>query len=356
MNTSVTIDGDGHVIEDAERIVDFLPKGFRSWLPAVKMEKLFPPLDHFHQMPTDKRGAGRGDVGPEEWREFLDDVGIGATVLYPTKALACGRIRDRQWSVAISRAYNDWLSETYCKVDDRFHGMAILPIMDPDAAAEELVRAVKELGFKGAMLPSHGMSNNLGAPMYEPIYDAASSLGACIAVHGGVHEGFGFDDFYVYAGVHALGHPFGQLVSFASLVLGGVLDRHAGARFAFLEGGISWIMLALERLDESYETHVPWSNEGVIQLKDGEDPADYILRRIREHRIYIGCEGDESLLPQVVDLIGTEALFYSSDFPHEVTTESCKEAIAEARENEAISEEARANILAHNARRFYGLS
>ena len=51
----------------------------------------------------------RHDVGPDEWLDFLEDVGIEGTVLYPSQGLAFGWVTDIDWAVALSRAYNDWL-------------------------------------------------------------------------------------------------------------------------------------------------------------------------------------------------------------------------------------------------------
>ena len=77
----------------------------------------FPPFDHLHaghlvDMPP---GAFNRKVGPKEWLAFLDEVGIEATVLYPTAGVASANIVNPDWAVDATRAYNDWLHETYLK-------------------------------------------------------------------------------------------------------------------------------------------------------------------------------------------------------------------------------------------------
>jgi hypothetical protein len=47
---------------------------------------------------------------------FLDNVGIERTVLCPTFGLAYGKIQNHNWSVAVARGYNDWLYDTYLKL------------------------------------------------------------------------------------------------------------------------------------------------------------------------------------------------------------------------------------------------
>ena len=69
----------------------------------------------------------------------------------PTLGLTVGRIRDLDYVVALTRAYNDWLAETYLRhPSGRFQAAALLPLQVPVEAATELRRAVTELGFRSA--------------------------------------------------------------------------------------------------------------------------------------------------------------------------------------------------------------
>lgn len=349
------IDADGHVLEDLEGIAKRLPSVYRDALGERLRSRLFPPLDHFHDQPMEVRGATRGHVGLEGWLEFLAEVGVERTVLYPSIALSFGKIRDPEWAAALARAYNEWLHEAYLDQDDRLEGMALIPAQDTDAAVAELSYAVSELGMRGAMLPSHGLPMHLGSKSYWPVYECANDLDCALAAHGGCHDGFGFDDINVYAVAHAYGHPFGQLISLASLVFNGVFDRWPRLRIAFLEGGVAWLLLALERLDESYETHVPLRGEDLVDLGPEGDVGAYVEGLLAAGRVTVGCEGGERDLAYAIDRLGSSPFMYSSDFPHEVTMESCKEEIAQLRELE-VAAESIDTTLGRNAERFYGLS
>jgi uncharacterized protein len=366
MTSIPIIDGDGHILEDASGISKFLPEPYNN-RKQYAMFHLFPPLDHLHGQPFETPHSsgrarksietGKAGVSPEEWEAFLEDVGITTTVLYPTWALAYGKITDRDWAIAVSQAYNDWLHETYVSRGPRFNGMALLPMQEPAAAVDELHRVVTELGMRGAMLPTTGLPSNLGSKGYWPVYEAADRLGACIAIHGGGHSGMGFDDMNVYAPVHALGHPFGQMIAFAGIIFNGVLDKFPNLRVGFLEGGVGWLFLCLERFDRSWDTHISYDPRGeLMQLQPGEHLSDYIRRHMREGRIIIGCEGEEPELAHAISRVGNEAFMYSSDFPHEVNTEMCKHEIEEIMENEELSNADRDAILRGNAERFYRLS
>ena len=58
----------------------------------------------------------------------------------------------------------------------------------------------------------------------------------------------------------------------------------------------------------------------------------------------------------MVRFAGSEAVLYSSDFPHEVNNEYCKEEIGEIREHAELTQADKDAILFGNAQRFYGFA
>jgi uncharacterized protein len=354
------IDADGHIAEDSQAIIAHMPEAYRE-KARLQPFNPFPPFDHLHaahlvEMPP---GSFNRKVGPKEWLEFLEAVGVEATVLYPTAGVASSNIVNPDWAIDAARAYNDWLYETYLKHSPRFHGLALLPqaLLNPKAAAEELHRAVKELGMCGVVLPSNSLhAPPLGTPIYFPIYEAAEALGCCIAVHGGVHGGMGMDGLDPYAGVHAIAHPLGQMISLASMVFNGILEKFPKVRFGFLEGGVAWFLFCLERFDRSYDTHIMQDLGGsYFNLGPGEKVSEYIIRHVKARRIFIGCEGGEPLLGTAVKMVGSEPFMYSTDFPHEVNAETCKKELNELIENDGLSEADKDAVLYANAIEFYGI-
>lgn len=350
------IDGDGHLLEDEEAILEHLPREYRQYIRRAS--GVFPPLDHLHAgraVETPPQRDGRPKVATEGWQRFLADAGIAWTVLYPTQALAYGKIVSLDYAVAVCRAYNDWVYDTYVKVDPRFKGMAIIPMQDPAEAAKELRRVVTELGFMGAMLPSNGLAQPLGAKTYWPVYEEANRLGCCLAVHGGCHDRFGMDHMNMYVPVHALGHPWGLTFNCANIVYNGIFDRFPKVRIAFLEGGIAWLLLLLERLHASHETHFQYIPPGEKGIGEDQDPAKYIKNLIAGDRFYLGIETEELTMPFALKVVGNRAFLYSSDFPHEVTLESCKHDIGELLESDELTEDDKSAMLYRNAERFYQL-
>ena len=368
MTTSTGLyDADGHVMEDIAGIIAKLPEPWRAGRERILQNELarlhgmsiFPPLGYLSTIPTAGRMAAKREPGadgltPESWEFFLNAVGIERTVLYPTLGLTVGRLRDPEYAVAITRAYNDWMAETYLRhPSGKFQAAALLPLLVPSEGAAELRRAVDELGFCAAVLPAHGLPNHLGSEMFFPVYEAAQELDVALSCHGGAHDGFGFDDFNVFAAVHALGFPFGLLISLAGMIFNNVFERFPGLRVAYLEGGAAWTLMAAERFSESFGA-IPPLAEKVLQLKEGTSVRDYMAELMQEGRLVIGCEGGEHQLATAIEYFGCAPFMYSSDFPHEVNVSSCLHELEELNELE-ISDEAKQQLRGGTARKFYKL-
>jgi predicted TIM-barrel fold metal-dependent hydrolase len=85
--------------------------------------------------------------------------------------------------VAISRAMNDHLATAVASHPGRLAGFAVLPMQDPEACPVELARAVKELGFLGALI--NGTTNGLflDHPSYDGLLSAAEEMDVPIYIH-----------------------------------------------------------------------------------------------------------------------------------------------------------------------------
>jgi predicted TIM-barrel fold metal-dependent hydrolase len=126
-------------------------------------------------------------------------------------------------------------------------------------------------------------------------------------------------------------------------------------RIAFLEGGIAWLLLLLERLHASHETHFQHIPEGEFGIREEQDPAKTLKKLIKDNRIYLGIETEELTMPFAIKVVGNSPFLYSSDFPHEVTHESCKHDIGELMESDEITADDKAAMLWRNAETFYKL-
>ncbi|HLB30613.1 MAG TPA: amidohydrolase family protein, partial [Gammaproteobacteria bacterium] len=81
--------------------------------------------------------------------ETMDRTGIEFAI-QSLNAPGVQGILDTREAIRVARKANDKLAEATIRHPRRFGAFAALPMQDPDAAAAELTRCVKELGFKGA--------------------------------------------------------------------------------------------------------------------------------------------------------------------------------------------------------------
>ena len=106
------IDGDGHVMEDIASIWKYMPEQYvGKSFSDIRGRSPFPPIDHLHNANRHFTPKGAfANVGREGWELFLQEVGIGATVLYTSAGLAFGKIVSRDWAIELARAYNNWFT------------------------------------------------------------------------------------------------------------------------------------------------------------------------------------------------------------------------------------------------------
>ena len=89
-------------------------------------------------------------------------------------------------AVPLAREANNVLSKAISRHPDRFSGFAMLPTPNPEAAADELERAVTKLGLKGALINGRTHDRFLDDPSFWPIFERAENLGVPIYLHPGL--------------------------------------------------------------------------------------------------------------------------------------------------------------------------
>ena len=145
-----------------------------------------------------------GSIGwePDEWEAMaaalqdtgadrladMDAAGIDIAVL----SLAAPCIQDEvdaDRAVERSVAANDALAGVVAAHPDRYVALAALPLQDPTAAADELERCVRELGFRGALANGYSSVGDLETaayydePAYEPFWERVAALGVPFYLH-----------------------------------------------------------------------------------------------------------------------------------------------------------------------------
>lgn len=144
-----------------------------------------PEADFFHSM-NSAGGEFANRIAKlknldEERIADMDAAGIDLQVLSHT--VPSPELLDPSHAIPLARQINEEMAAAVRRHPTRFAAFATLPIADPAAAAQELERTVKELGFKGAMLNGITQGRFLDDPFFTPIFERAESLDVPLYLH-----------------------------------------------------------------------------------------------------------------------------------------------------------------------------
>lgn len=263
----------------------------------------YPPLDGNRSPALTQRLDDLGSLRIKE----MDEVGIDLQVISHS-APSVQKLTDAETAIRLARAANDHLAGAIRLHPDRFAGFATLPTQNPGAAADELERAVTQLGFKGAML--HGLTNGRfhDEKPFWPIFERAQALDVPIYFHPSVPSPAVIDAYYKeYAQQFPvlLRAGWGFTVETATqslrLVLSGVFDAYPRLKviFGHLGEGLPFYL---------------WR----INMTLGREwKASRSFREVYSEHVHVTTSGfwsDPALLC-VIQEIGLDRVMFSVDWP-----------------------------------------
>ena len=248
-------------------------------------------------------------------------------------------------AVALARDTNDYLAEAIKRHPTRFAGFASLAIQSPDDAADELERAVRKLGFKGANINGHTRGRYLDDAFFTPILARAEALGVPIYLHPTVPPQAVVDASYggfspAVSGVFAAGGwgwHIETAVHVLRLILGGVFDRHPKLQVAIGHLG-EGIPFMLQRLNKNLPPSLTKLQRPV---------ADYLRENV--HYTFGGFNFMPTFLNLLLE-VGVDRIMFSVDYPYCAMEESCS-----FLRHLPVSEADRMRIAHGNAERLLGL-
>ncbi len=277
----------------------------------------------------------------EERLPTMDAAGLDVQVLSLNSP---GLQAETDAAVAVAKAVtvNDFLAGVMESNPERFSGFAALPLQDPKAAADELERAVTQLGMCGALVNAHTQGTYLDDQRYRVVWERAAALDVPLYLH----PANGVDTAHVFSGHPELVGPMWSwgvdtATHVLRMIFGGVFDDFPDAKLLLGHMG-EGLPYALWRLDSRWGFH----NHHGIELAR-ERPSEYL-----RHNLYITTSGVCSSAPLLCSLLalGSDHILFATDYPFE-TIEDATEFLRTA----PISEADREKIAHRNAERLLHL-
>jgi 2,3-dihydroxybenzoate decarboxylase len=287
----------------------------------------------------------------DERIERMDNCGIETAIVAMTANSAQG-ITDPKLAVEFAKRTNDTIAETFSRRHPgRLQAFATVALQNPAAAADELERAVRELGMKGTMIYGYTNIGNKETAQYldEPpvweFWDRVAKLNVPVYLHPReplpnqrrIYEGYpsligSAWGFAVETGTHAV-----------RLILSGLFDKYPNLTIILghMGEGLPHLLPRLEwRLYKQREGF------GATNLK--KKISDYFLQNF-----YVTTSGHfhtKTLLNAIAE-VGVDRVMFSVDYPYEDMEDA-----AAWFDSAPLSEKDRQTIGRDNARRLFALS
>lgn len=272
--------------------------GGQSFLPPAFVEV----VSHFERRP----GCDAANV--EARLADMDAEGVDRSLVFPNEILGTFFIPDHNLKEMCFQIYNEHIAKWQARAPGRFYGVGLINWWDP-AGTRRTLDQLKSLGIKTFLLPLNPMLGPDGnkidyaAKAMIPVWEEIEASGIPVAHHIGEGD-FGHDENNRLAmGLIQLVHSFREM--FGKYVFGGILDRHPGLRIGWFEGGINW---AISTLQDA--THINASIKHTYNWPMKHVP-DYYWQNHMAASFMIDPLGLE-----MIDRIGVERAFWSTDYPH----------------------------------------
>lgn len=199
-------------------------------------------------------------------------------------------------AIAMAKSINDELSETVKRYPERFAGYCCIPIQDPEAAAEELERAVTKLGLKGVSVQGDMQGRSFADQKYEVIFAMLAKLDVPI---------------YLHSRGPALWDPdLSGVLDAIRLINSDLLDKYPGLKIMLGHGGESlpfWL----------------WRLDGRWKESDNYTKRPKMFSQYFKDNFYITTSSQcwPTLLQFLIAALGADRILFATDYPYESTKE-----------------------------------
>lgn len=234
----------------------------------------------------------------------MDRDGIAFQVIGSSNLQA---ITDTATAIRVAKRSNDAQAALMERHRDRFAGFASIPTQDPKAAADELERAVKQLGFKGAMVGGRANGEFLDQDKYRVLWERSGALEAPIYIHPAdpsqdvmapyADRPVLYGNTWVW-GVESATHALRVIAS-------GMFDAYPKAQ------------IMLGHLGESLPALLGRFDEGLSSVKPASKGIKKVLSAYIKENILITTSGwyQPEALVCAISAMGADRVLFATDYP-----------------------------------------
>jgi aminocarboxymuconate-semialdehyde decarboxylase len=254
---------------------------------------------------TDRGPAYIGDTitNLDKRLEEMDREGVDIQVLSVAPGLFLYRLEPAT-ALAACQSLNNALAEIAQDNPSRFRAIANVPLQEPELAARELERCVRDLGMRGLEMSTNIEGMNLDHPSLAPFWAKMVELDVPAFLHP--TNVLGQDRLDKYHLANLIGNPTDTAVAAASLIFGGVLKELPRIKFYLAHGGGTCPYL---RGRWEHGWHV--RPEGKVNIQN--PPSEYMGLLYFDSLTH-----SVPALNYLVETMGPERVMLGTDYPYDM--------------------------------------
>ena len=257
-------------------------------------------------MPPVAQGAGQGELPLSEKQikeveygegriKDMDACGIDMQVL-SLSAPELDIFDSSSDAIAMAKSINDELSKVVKRYPERFAGFCCIPLQDPEAAADEIERAVTKLGLKEVSVQGDMQGRSFADQKYEVIFERLAKLDVPIYLHS--------------RGPALMNPDLSGVLDAIRLINCDLLDKYPGLKIMLGHGGESipfWL----------------WRLDGRWRESDNHKKRLKTFSQYFKDNFYVTTSSQcwPTLLQFLISALGADKILFATDYPYESTKE-----------------------------------
>lgn len=366
-------DADSHVMETPDWLVAHADPEIRHRLQPIRLtgcrpgeERFIEALRRRHADPTDRSRAEEEILLRKNWEAIgsfvredrpraLDLLGFASQLVFNTflndDFVALEHGDDMELCYGLARAHNRAIVD-FCALDRRLLPVGYVPLAEFDRARRMAEEAIA-LGCKALLVPSacpkrHSPSHVGLFPVWAAIEEAGLPLVFHVGGGGRLIDSAYFanglppvPDFHGgaenFRSVDFMAIPVPPMLTLATMIFDGVLDRFPRLKIGVIEQGAAWVPSWMRQMETALDAFS--KNEERLRRLELR-PSEYVRRQLRV------TPYPAEPLGWIVEQTGPEVCLFSTDYPH---VEGGRNPIRRFEASMAgVSEEARRRFYADN--------